>query len=196
MPELEEGNLWIRGTAAAQRHAGAPGRDRQAGAGHHGRLPRGGVDRRPARPARRRHRHRRLLQQRILRAAAAAERLAAAWSSRPAGGGLFGAQRARTKEELVDDMNAELERKIPGVVWNFSQNIRDNVMEAMSGVKGDNSVKIFGPDLDKLEDLADEGQERPARHPGHRERGHLPHPRAVAPGVPRRSGEVPEVGRA
>jgi cobalt-zinc-cadmium resistance protein CzcA len=51
-------------------------------------------------------------------------------------------------------MNAELERKIPGVVWNFSQNIRDNVMEALSGIKGDNSVKIFGPDIDHLELLA------------------------------------------
>ena len=51
-------------------------------------------------------------------------------------------------------MNAELERKLPGVVWNFSQNIRDNVMEALSGIKGDNSVKIFGPDLDQLEVLA------------------------------------------
>src|SRR5262249_56197470 len=36
----------------------------------------------------------------------------------------------------------------------FSQNIRDNVMEALSGVKGDNSLKIFGPDLDQLESLA------------------------------------------
>jgi cobalt-zinc-cadmium resistance protein CzcA len=67
---------------------------------------------------------------------------------------LFGAKRARSKEELVSEMNAELERKIPGVVWNFSQNIRDNVMESLSGIKGDNSVKIFGPDLEKLELLA------------------------------------------
>jgi cobalt-zinc-cadmium resistance protein CzcA len=51
-------------------------------------------------------------------------------------------------------MNDELERKIPGVTWNFSQNIRDNVMEALSGIKGDNSVKIFGPDIDQLEMLA------------------------------------------
>ena len=93
-------------------------------------------------------------------------------------------------------MNAELQRAIPGIVWNFSQNIRDNVMEALSGVKGDNSLKIFGPDLDQLELLADEGQEHLAGRPGNRERGHLPHPRTVAPGVPRRSGEVPEVGRA
>jgi cobalt-zinc-cadmium resistance protein CzcA len=68
---------------------------------------------------------------------------------------IFGDKRQRTKQELVTEMNAELEGNIPGVVWNFSQNIRDNVMEALSGIKGDNSVKIIGPDLDKLEDLAE-----------------------------------------
>ena len=67
---------------------------------------------------------------------------------------LFGSTRTRTKQELVDAMNSELEAKLPGVVWNFSQNIRDNVMEALSGIKGDNSIKIFGPDLDQLETLA------------------------------------------
>jgi cobalt-zinc-cadmium resistance protein CzcA len=67
---------------------------------------------------------------------------------------IYGEKRPRSKEELVREMNAELERKIPGVVWNFSQNIRDNVMEALSGIKGDNSVKIVGPDLDRLELLA------------------------------------------
>jgi Cu/Ag efflux pump CusA len=67
---------------------------------------------------------------------------------------IWGGKRARTKLEIVSALNAELEQKIPGVVWNFSQNIRDNVMEALSGIKGDNSVKIFGPDIDKLEDLA------------------------------------------
>jgi cobalt-zinc-cadmium resistance protein CzcA len=67
---------------------------------------------------------------------------------------VWGSKRARTKQEIVSAMNKELEDKIPGVVWNFSQNIRDNVMEALSGIKGDNSVKIFGPDIDKLEALA------------------------------------------
>jgi cobalt-zinc-cadmium resistance protein CzcA len=67
---------------------------------------------------------------------------------------LQGPARTRTKEELIDAMDAELERKLPGVVWNFSQNIRDNVMESLSGVKGDNSLKIFGPDLDELEKVA------------------------------------------
>jgi cobalt-zinc-cadmium resistance protein CzcA len=67
---------------------------------------------------------------------------------------LFGAARPRSKEELVHDMSAELESELPGIVWNFSQNIRDNVMESLSGIKGDNSIKIFGPDLDQLEVLA------------------------------------------
>jgi cobalt-zinc-cadmium resistance protein CzcA len=67
---------------------------------------------------------------------------------------VWGATRARTKREIVDAMNAELERKIPGVTWNFSQNIRDNVLEALSGIKGDNSLKIFGPDIDQLEMVA------------------------------------------
>ncbi|MFO0842468.1 MAG: efflux RND transporter permease subunit [Gemmataceae bacterium] len=47
-------------------------------------------------------------------------------------------------------MNAELDHTIVGVDWNFSQYIRDNVMEALSGVKGDNSVKIMPPDLDEF----------------------------------------------
>ncbi|MGA2258630.1 MAG: efflux RND transporter permease subunit, partial [Thermoguttaceae bacterium] len=67
---------------------------------------------------------------------------------------LFGPKRPRTKVELTDDMDAELKAKIPGVNWNFSQDIRDNVMESLSGIKGDNSVKIMGPDIDQLELLA------------------------------------------
>ena len=70
--------------------------------------------------------------------------------------GWFHWLRPRTKDELAADLGDELQRSLPGVDWNFSQNIRDNVMEALSGVKGDNSVKIFGPDLTELERLADE----------------------------------------
>lgn len=64
------------------------------------------------------------------------------------------ATRPRFKPELIEEMNAELARMLIGVDWTFSQNIRDNVMEVLSGVKGENSVKIFGPDLDELERLA------------------------------------------
>jgi cobalt-zinc-cadmium resistance protein CzcA len=55
------------------------------------------------------------------------------------------------KEELIADMTKKI-RAIPGVPTNFSQVIQDNVEEALSGVKGEISVKIFGPDLDILED--------------------------------------------
>jgi cobalt-zinc-cadmium resistance protein CzcA len=64
------------------------------------------------------------------------------------------ASRPRSKDELRDEMKRELALNIPGVDWNFSQYIRDNVMESLSGVKGDNSVKIIGPNLDELERLA------------------------------------------
>jgi cobalt-zinc-cadmium resistance protein CzcA len=63
--------------------------------------------------------------------------------------------RPRTKAEITESMNDELVRLFPGVDWGFSQNIRDNVMEALSGVKGDNSIKIFGPDLGRLEEIAE-----------------------------------------
>jgi cobalt-zinc-cadmium resistance protein CzcA len=63
--------------------------------------------------------------------------------------------RPRTKPELIDAIDASLRGHLPGVDWDFSQTIRDNVMEALSGVKGENSVKVFGPDLNKLEELAD-----------------------------------------
>jgi cobalt-zinc-cadmium resistance protein CzcA len=83
----------------------------------------------------------------------------------------YGSRRQRTKEELVLAMNQELRETIPGVDWNFSQYIRDNVHEAMAGVKGDNAVKIFGPDLDKLEDLAAEVKNRLEQVPGVHEVG-------------------------
>jgi len=75
-------------------------------------------------------------------------------------------KRARTKDELVSKMNDELNNTLIGVDWNFSQNIRDNVMEALSGVKGENSVKIFGPDLAELDRLADETKKILDKIPG------------------------------
>lgn len=65
----------------------------------------------------------------------------------------FGSLRRRTKPELVRELSDELTAALPGVNWNFSQVIRDNVLEVLSGVQGENSVKIIGPDLDQLEDL-------------------------------------------
>ncbi|HEX3940007.1 MAG TPA: CusA/CzcA family heavy metal efflux RND transporter [Acidobacteriaceae bacterium] len=56
----------------------------------------------------------------------------------------------QNKDELIGAMDRELD-KIPGVVWNFSQPISDNVEEAVSGVKGELAVKIYGDDLKTLE---------------------------------------------
>jgi len=59
------------------------------------------------------------------------------------------------KEQLIAAMNQELE-KIPGVIWNFSQPISDNLEEAVSGVKGALAVKIYGDDLKTLEEKGSE----------------------------------------
>jgi heavy metal efflux system protein len=61
----------------------------------------------------------------------------------------------QNKEELIGAMDRELE-KMPGVVWNFSQPISDNVEEAVSGVKGELAVKLYGDDLRELENRADQ----------------------------------------
>ena len=96
---------------------------------------------------------------------------------------LHGEKRARTKLELIKEMNAELSRKVPGVDFNFSQNIRDNVMEALSGIKGDNSVKIVGPDLEKLDDLAEKVRDRLRTVPGDGECWRFHHQGTDQPGV-------------
>jgi len=59
------------------------------------------------------------------------------------------------KEELIAAMNRELE-KLPGVIWNFSQPIADNMEEAVSGVKGELAVKVYGDDLKTLETKGDQ----------------------------------------
>ncbi len=61
----------------------------------------------------------------------------------------------RDKEKLIAALNTEL-NKIPGVVWNFSQPISDNVEEMMSGVKGELVVKVYGDDLKVLTQKANQ----------------------------------------
>jgi cobalt-zinc-cadmium resistance protein CzcA len=58
------------------------------------------------------------------------------------------------KEKLTRQINAALEWVSPGIDFNFSQNIEDNVEEAASGVKGENSIKLFGNDLERLQNTA------------------------------------------
>src|SRR5262249_48968171 len=55
-----------------------------------------------------------------------------------------------TNRKLAKEMSARLESEFIGVDFNFSQYIQDNIEEAVSGVKGENSVKIFGRDLNEL----------------------------------------------
>src|SRR5207237_9365610 len=62
--------------------------------------------------------------------------------------------RGLTKEEMVQHMSERLKREFVGVDFNFSQYIQDNMEEAVSGVKGENSVKIFGRDLADLQRLS------------------------------------------
>ncbi len=59
-----------------------------------------------------------------------------------------------TKEKLTDQIQTEFNNELPGVVFNFSQYIQDNIEEGISGVKGSNSVKIVGPNLEVLTNLA------------------------------------------
>ncbi len=61
----------------------------------------------------------------------------------------------KNRDELIAAMNRELE-KIPGAIWNFSQPISDNMEEAVSGVKGQLSTKVYGDDLHVLEEKAEE----------------------------------------
>jgi cobalt-zinc-cadmium resistance protein CzcA len=56
------------------------------------------------------------------------------------------------KDELIAAMDRELEQ-IPGANWNFSQPIADNMEEAVSGVRGQLAIKIYGDDLKKLEEI-------------------------------------------
>src|SRR5712672_1143015 len=58
------------------------------------------------------------------------------------------------KEELTGQLLAQLQDKFPGVEFNFSQYLQDNVSEAVSGVKGENSIKLYGNDLQAVSDTA------------------------------------------
>jgi cobalt-zinc-cadmium resistance protein CzcA len=69
------------------------------------------------------------------------------------------------KEKLIAALDKELSR-FPGVIWNYSQPISDNMEEAVSGVKGELAVKLYGDDLRTLEHLAEKIQGQMANVPG------------------------------
>jgi heavy metal efflux system protein len=71
-----------------------------------------------------------------------------------------------TKEKLVDELQTEFSNEFVGINFNFSQYIQDNVEEGLSGVKGANSIKIVGPDLATLEQIAKAAIAEMAQVPG------------------------------
>jgi len=64
--------------------------------------------------------------------------------------------RGLTKAGLIAQIDRRLTSEFPGVDFEYSQNIEDNINEALSGVKGSNSVKVFGPDLSVDENIANQ----------------------------------------
>src|SRR3984893_11659709 len=71
-----------------------------------------------------------------------------------------------TKEKLIEELQAEFSDKFFGINFNFSQYIQDNVEEGLSGVKGANSIKIVGPNLATLEQIAKAAMAEMAKVPG------------------------------
>ena len=71
-----------------------------------------------------------------------------------------------TEESSINDIQAEFAKQFVGIDFNFSQYIQDNVEEGLSGVKGANSAKIIGPDLQTLERLARECMQEMAQVQG------------------------------
>jgi len=139
LPKLEEGNLWIRATLPSTISL-------QEGNGYVNEM------------------------RRLIRARPEVESVVSQ-QGRPDDGtdaaGLFNAEffaplkpvkdwpGVKDKDALTAELLAQLQEKFPGVEFNFSQYLQDNVAEAVSGVKGENSVKLFGNDLVALSETAD-----------------------------------------
>ncbi|MBX3300790.1 MAG: efflux RND transporter permease subunit [Nitrospira sp.] len=79
-------------------------------------------------------------------------------------------RRGLSKDDLIEEIEHRL-KSIPGVIFNFSQAIQDNVEEAMSGVKGENSIKLFGADLKIMEAKAAEVESVMKEIPGVKDLG-------------------------
>ncbi len=82
--------------------------------------------------------------------------------------------RGMTKEKLTEQLQNEFDHELPGVTFNFSQYIQDNIEEGISGVKGANSVKIVGPNLEVLTKLAEQVRDQLAQVRGVADLGVFP----------------------
>src|SRR6185503_14290695 len=75
----------------------------------------------------------------------------------------------RPEKPLLNDLVMEMSRnlqEIPGIEYNFSQPIRDNVLENISGQQGQIALKLYGDDLDELQRGAEAAKEVISRVPG------------------------------
>ncbi|HUE36722.1 MAG TPA: efflux RND transporter permease subunit, partial [Candidatus Acidoferrum sp.] len=79
-----------------------------------------------------------------------------------------------TKEALINEAQADFQNELPGINFNFSQYIQDNIEEGISGVKGANSVKIVGPNLNTLTELANDVRDQMNRVRGITDLGIFP----------------------
>jgi cobalt-zinc-cadmium resistance protein CzcA len=79
-----------------------------------------------------------------------------------------------TKDKLTSELQDEFNKELPGISFNFSQYIQDNIEEAISGVKGANSVKIIGPNLETLTALATQVRDQMAQVHGITDLGIFP----------------------
>ena len=82
--------------------------------------------------------------------------------------------RGMTKDRLIQQVQDDFDGHLPGINFNFSQYIQDNIEEGISGVKGANSVKIVGPNLETLTNLAGQVQDQMARVRGITDLGIFP----------------------
>jgi cobalt-zinc-cadmium resistance protein CzcA len=144
MPKLEEGNFWIRATLpvsiSLEQSARLVGRMRAVVLG----CPAEG----PCDPATRKHREITTVVSQLGRPDDGTD--VSGFNNIELFAPLAPSHRWRpgtTKERMTEELSAELRAAFPGAIFNFSQMISDNVEEAMSGVKGENTVKVVGPDL-------------------------------------------------
>lgn len=79
-----------------------------------------------------------------------------------------------TKDKLTEEIQKEFTNELPGVTFNFSQYIQDNIEEGISGVKGSNSIKIIGPNLEVLTKLAQDVDDQMAQVRGIADLGIFP----------------------
>lgn len=71
-----------------------------------------------------------------------------------------------SKERLIDQIDARLRRQLPGVLFDYTQFVEDRVRDVMSGIKGANSIRVFGPDLAADEAIANRVAATIERVPG------------------------------